>query len=170
MWPPAGAKLFRICTSFFVCVFPGMMTGASSAVPPLVSSDLSKVRRTKYDGSSPDKDEDLLEGGRDEDRESCGGGLGGSNDGRSCQPHVLPPEFSACFSTKTREMRWGLWCPHDRQWMQLVKDNYEKHHRRRRQRQGVLPPSQEGCRSPHGTYRTLQYNSLQLISALPAAA
>lgn len=51
------------------------------------------------------------------------------------------PEFNACFSaspagvagdptSSTRaKMRWGLWSPDDAAWMQLVQDNYEKHHR-----------------------------------------
>ncbi|CAM9778082.1 unnamed protein product [Laminaria digitata] len=49
----------------------------------------------------------------------------------------LLPEFDACFSHSSssatsarREMKWGLWSPHDAAWMRLVRRNYEQHHRR----------------------------------------
>ncbi|CAM9629385.1 unnamed protein product [Ectocarpus sp. 8 AP-2014] len=60
----------------------------------------------------------------------------------------LRPAFSDCFSpspTSTspsaggaaaasipsarEKMRWGLWSPNDAEWMQLVQDNYNRHHR-----------------------------------------
>lgn len=146
---------FQLYTCF-LGLFPGVSTGASSALSPLVSKNKFEKMMDPRPVTHGDNDEGSLEGEMEGDRaDSCGGGRGGKNsDGCSHQPphQVLPPEFNACFSTNTRKMRWGLWCPHDRQWMQLVKDNYEKHHRRRRQRQGVPPQTQEGYRSPRGTY------------------
>lgn len=60
-----------------------------------------------------------------------------------------PPEFNACFSSSSsaasatfavssvparRNMRWGLWSSQDKSWMQVVQQNYEKHHRTPRPR------------------------------------
>lgn len=61
------------------------------------------------------------------------------------QSSLFLPEYTACFSSDSssmprREMRWGLWSHHDRDWMRLVKDNYEKRHRKR----ASAPPIPEG--------------------------
>lgn len=71
---------------------------------------------------------------------------GGAHDVGPAAP--LRPVFNDCFSpspTSTSpsasgaaaasipsaraKMRWGLWSPNDAEWMQLVQDNYNKHHR-----------------------------------------
>lgn len=61
---------------------------------------------------------------------------------------TLLPGFRSCFRKHSvgysREMRWGLWSPHDRDWMTLVEDNYERHHRKQsRPREAHNPRSAE---------------------------
>ncbi|CAN0053305.1 unnamed protein product [Ectocarpus fasciculatus] len=36
---------------------------------------------------------------------------------------------AASIPSARAKMRWGLWSPNDAEWMQLVQDNYDKHHR-----------------------------------------
>ena len=68
---------------------------------------------------------------------------------RPSEQEPLLPEFNTCFSRPSssssarREIRWGLWSPHDAAWMRQVRRNYEQHHRR-----GATTACTPGCIPP----------------------